>query len=172
MFKKIMIKINNLLYSIKNKKILLYISSSFCTLTIIYVGYIIYYLNLLKKCQCFNDKNDKNYSNINYLIAIEFMILIINIIGALYYLFLIKGIDFLKYLGKLKFSMKIIFLIVLILIDGYYIFNLYKLYQNIDESCDCTQSWIRYLLFFQVLIMIINIINLILSISFKSLYVK
>lgn len=155
---------NNALKIINKAKGPMYIILLLCVLVIIYISSIIFYLNKLKSCQCFQDNNSKNYSNINYLIGIESIILIINIILALFFLFAINKINELTSGGSNDdLTIYYITFIILLLLYGYFIYYVYKLYQNIDENCECAQSWIRYLLYFQVLLLILQIMFIISS---------
>jgi hypothetical protein len=132
---------------------------------IVFISSIIFYLNTLKDCKCFEEKNVDNYSNLNYLITIESIVLALNIILTLGCIFVILAINDLKSGGgenKAILSYYIIF-IIYILLYGYFMYYVYKLYQNVDENCDCTQSWLRYLLYFQIIFMIIQIIMVIFS---------
>ena len=119
---KDMHSINPLLYSILGVTLI----------SIAYVSAIIYYLNSLKSCKCFQEKNKNNYSNLTFLIIIESIILTMNIILALGTI----------YLG----------------IYGYFIYNVYKIYENIDPNCDCTENWLRYLLYIQAVLMLVNVL--------------
>jgi hypothetical protein len=125
-------------------------------ITIILICFIIYYLNNLKSCKCFQDKNIENYSNIDYLIILEGVILFINILAIIIMLFLIKYVYYHK--GGAKTNGYYIINVILLFLYIYFIYNVYKLYKNIDNNCLCTQSWLRYLIYIQTFIMIIRII--------------
>jgi hypothetical protein len=128
-------------------------------IVIIYVSSIINYLNNLKMCKCFQDKNNENFSSINYLIIIESIILTINIILFLFNLMIISTLNKAKYGGGNNNNIATyISLAIMLLIYGYFIYYVYKLYQNIDENCECSKSWIRYLLYIQAIILLIQII--------------
>jgi uncharacterized membrane protein len=140
----------------------IYVLIIFFVLIIIYISAIIYYLNKLKSCQCFLDNNSENYSNLGYLIGIQSIILVINIIMLVFSVILLKGLDVLMSGGgNSDTSLYYITFIILLLIYSYFIYYVYKLYQNIDEDCECAQEWFRYLLYFQVILMIIQLILII-----------
>ena len=53
---------------------------------------------------------------------------------------------------------------IYILINGYFVYYVYKLYENVDidrkdkqEYCDCSHSWLRYLLYIQSLLILFSI---------------
>lgn len=135
------------------------------TIYILYIGSIIFYLNKLKDCPCFQYKNETNYTNLTYLIVIESILLALSIIITLVVLGLISATYTLKS-GGAKGFMNYVFisLVLQILIYGYFIYYVYKLYENVDEDCECTQSWLRYLLYIQTGFMILIIFGHIMSI--------
>ena len=129
---------------------------------IILVSYVIYYLNSLKNCQCFQEKNKENYSNLNYLIIIESIILGLNVITALIILSRLFTMNSPKQGGGSNASISLyIVLILYLLIFGYFIYYVYKLYENVDVKCECSENWIRYLLYIQAIIMIIEVLLII-----------
>ena len=152
----------------------IYVSLAFLIINIIYISSIIYYLNNLKECACYEVKNKINYSNITYLIVIESILLIINIIGFIGMIGLLSNLSSLQNLAKgmnvNKLSNKInksspgmhiysIILFVYVIVYGYFIYYTYKLHENVDDNCKCTQSWLRYLLYIQAIGMAIGIVN-------------
>jgi hypothetical protein len=141
-------------------------------LGVIFTSSIIFYLNKLKSCQCFQVLNNTNHSSINYLIGIESFVLTVFIILVLVFSFVILIVNnkknnlslinnnlplITKNLPLIN-NVNIIANIMILLLLLLFCFNVYKLYQNIDEECECSKSWIRYLLYFQVFVQIINMI--------------
>lgn len=124
---------------------------------IIYIGSIIHYLNKLKECPCFLEKNKENNSNITYLIVIESIILAIYIIYVLGLIYLIYVFNSKKIGGGIRIMSYISFLLILI-INGFFIYYVSKLSQNVSEDCECSKSWIRYLLYIQSFGMFLTII--------------
>ena len=133
---------------------LLYIMTSVFIICIIYIGFIIYYLHKLKECPCFLEINKENNSNISYLIVIES-------ITIAFYSIIVLSLIYLTYSlhnkkiggGSIIMSYYVSFLIVLI-IYGFFIYYVFKLSQNISEDCECSKSWLRYLLYIQAVLMI------------------
>ena len=146
------IKVNNILTNVSYLMIFIFI------ILIIYIGYIIHYLNKLKECPCFLEKNKENNSNITYLIVIESIILAIYIIYVLVFIYLIYVFNSKKIGGGIKIMYYISFLLILI-IYGFFIYYVSKLSQNISEDCECSKSWIRYLLYIQSFGMFLAIIT-------------
>ena len=112
---------------------------------IVYVSYIIYYLNTLDKCQCYKDKAVSNYSNITYLKVIEYIIitfasifLICLVIFVLYMNMSVKS-GGAKTLNNVITSLYIA-LGILVIIYIFFIYYVYKLSQNIDPNCPCCIS--------------------------------
>ena len=83
-------KSNAMRMIIANSKWYLYTMLVSHVIVIIYVSYIIYYLNTLKNCQCYKDKDISNYSNITYLVIIESLIIALNIIAVISLIFFIS----------------------------------------------------------------------------------
>lgn len=156
-FNKDITKKNNL----KMFKGVIYTTLIINIIFIIYISYIIYYLNKLKDCQCFLDKNKSNYSNINYLIIIESIILAFQIIVFLSIVYVIYMINNSKIGGGIQkmISGYIIFLI-LFLICGFFIYYVFKLSENISDDCSCSKSWLRYLLYIQTFFILLSLVEI------------
>ena len=161
---------NKLMTSNVSIKKILYIFLAIIMFNIIYLSAIIYYLNKLKSCTCFQIKNKLNYSNISYLIIIESILLIVYVFSLLMTLYSLMIIGKSKSGGgKSLLSAHLISLIIMLLVYGYFIYYVYKLYENIDEDCECTQSWLRYLLYIQAVLMLSGIIGQIYT-TFKLVF--
>jgi len=127
---------------------------------IIYISSIIYYLNKLKECQCFLDKNKSNYSNINYLIIIESILLAFQIILLLLIVFAIYMINNAKIGGgKDRMISAYIMFLFLFLIYGSFIYYVFKLSENISDDCSCSKSSLRYLLYIQTFFFILSLVG-------------
>ena len=138
---------------------IIYFALGIFIFNIIYISSIIYYLNQLKNCNCIEEKNKSNYTNINYLIIIESIILALNILYSLFMIILLYRIKGSKSGGAYNqpISNYITFGILLV-IYGYFIYYVYKLRQNIQD-CSCGNSWLRYLLYIQVILMIFGLFS-------------
>ena len=129
-------------------------------IVIIYVISIIYYLNNLKVCSCFNDKNKNNYSNINYLIVIECIILAMQFIVLMSVTYMIYILNKYKNGGNKENKMiMVISILILFLIYGYFVYYVFKLSKNISDECECSKSWLRYLLYIQTFFIILNLVG-------------
>ena len=131
-------------------------------IVIAYVSGIIHYLNKLQSCDCYKDKNDENYSNLTYMVIIEAIILTIYIISTLVIIISLFAIKNIKQSGAGKKGISTYLLISLIInlaLTIYFVYNVYKLSENIDPACDCTKDWLRYLLYIQAFVMGIGIIG-------------
>ena len=141
---------------------LLSFSIFFTAIIIFLIGYIIYYLNNLKKCRCFQEENNNNV-NIDYLIIIEALGIAWNVIILINLISYYMSINKLKsggYSTKTKIYLYIA-IIVYLMIYGFFVHNVFKLSQNVNEDCLCTQHPVRYLLYFQALIIFIFLILMI-----------
>lgn len=153
---------------------------------IIYVAYIIYYINTLKKCPCYEIENKTNYSNLTYLTVIESIILVLSSIYVLiiiYFLFSSNSFSntYLKFtkqlfsvsLNNLKFVLilLVVILIAIYVAIAYFIYYVYRLYQNVDENCPCTKNWLRYLLYIQAIFYLITFVMIIIT-SFSGSNMK
>ena len=132
----------------------------FTIIYILYLSFIIYYINQLKTCACF--KTDKtNRINLQFLIIIESIKLAFQIVILLYILSLIVKVK--KFSGgNLKSNnnsiVRYIYLVLYLLISGYFIYYVYLISKNIKEDCKCSNSSLRYLLYLQTFIMLFNLI--------------
>ena len=136
------------IYSVNNILLMFFIGG------LLYISLIIYYLYQLKNCIC-SFKN-KNTINLDYLIGIELFVLLLYILSIVY-LYYSNDNKIRKIQEKYNYYI-IIYNIFLILLYIYYSNNVSKLYQNIDENCICTQSWIKFLLRIQSFFLIIHVI--------------
>lgn len=168
--KNISSKYNNFIKNLSKKNLngksllnpLLYSILIVTLISIAYISSIIYYLNSLKSCKCFEEKNKNNYSNLTFLIIIEYIILIMNIILFLGSIYLFSILNNMPSGGANSTGNKnilfYIWFLVYLGIYGYFIYNVYKINENIDLKCDCAKSWLRYLLYIQTVLLLINIL--------------
>ena len=151
---------NKLMKSDVSIKKVLYIFLAILIFNIIYLSSILYYLTKLQSCTCYQIKNKLNYSNITYLIIIESILLFMYVVSLFLILNTLRKIGNAKSGGgKSLSSAHLISLIIMILIYGYFVYYVYKLYENVDKDCECTQSWLRYLLYVQSLLMFFTIMG-------------
>ena len=52
----------------------------------------------------------------------------------------------------------IIIAIIMTVVYGYFIYYVYELSKNINKECECSDEWIRYLLYFQSVIMALGLV--------------
>ena len=127
---------------------------------ILYLSFIIYYINQLKTCSCFKT-DETNSINLQYLIIIESIKLAFQIVILLYILSLIVKVKNFSG-GNLKSNNnsigRYIYLVLYLLINGYFIYYVYLISKNIKEDCKCSNSSLRYLLYLQTFIMFFNLI--------------
>ena len=135
------------------------VSNSFFIFTIIsilFVSFILYYLNELKKCDCFQNDEGKKI-NLNYLIIIESIILFFQIIMFFTVLHLIIKLKNFSGGNKENSIFMYIFLVLYFLIYGYFIYYIYLIFENIKYDCECSRSPIRYLLYTQAILYAISL---------------
>ena len=127
---------------------------------ILYLSFIIYYINQLKTCSCFKT-DETNKINLQYLIIIESIKLAFQIVILLYILSLIVKVKNFSG-GNLKSNNnsigRYIYLVLYLLINGYFIYYVYLISKNIKEDCKCSNSSLRYLLYLETFIMLFNLI--------------
>lgn len=137
-------------------------------LLILLLGYIIYYLNNLKNCNCFIENNEENKANVDYLIIIESIGIAVNIIILLRSISLYMDINKIKSGGGnvnaiLTYS---IAALINLLVYGFFVYNVFLLSKNIDPTCECTQNPIRYILYLQAIFTSISILVSIIGIFY------
>ena len=129
---------------------------------IAYISAIIFYLNNLKNCSCYNELDKNNYSNLNYLIIIESILLSFNIIFAILCLIGIFYSNKLQKGGNKNINYILYFAaIITLIIYGFFFYYVYKVHQNLNKihDCDCSQSKLIYLLYIQCIFMIFSLGN-------------
>jgi hypothetical protein len=146
--------------NLKMVKGIIYITLIINIIFIIYISSIIYYLNKLKECQCFLDKNKSNYSDINYLIIIESILLAFQIIAFISIVYVIYIINNVKIGGGKETTITVyIIFSILFLIYGFFVYYVFKLSENISDDCSCSKSWLRYLLYIQTFFIILSLVG-------------
>jgi len=150
------------LLKVKNNYLNVIGFSIFLLLVIIAImAYIIYYLNRLKYCPCFQLENINNRTNLDYLIIIEVISIALNIVMVIQLFSLYFAVSSMRGGGKeIKFYMLLI-LFLYIIVYGYFIYFVYKLSQNIKYDCLCAQSPIRFLLYAQAILIFIYLLFII-----------
>ena len=132
-------------------------------IVIAYISAIIHYLVNLRNCECYKDKNGENYSNLTYLIIIESILLalsVLAVIGLIPIIILLNktsqsgGAGLFDYLRQGQ----LFFMLFYLVIYGLFLFYVFRLYENVNISCPCTQSRLRYLLYIQTLFIFIGVI--------------
>ena len=139
--------------------------SIFITILVIFLlSYITYYLYNLKKCDCFQDKDNESTANINYLIIIEAFGIIMNIIVLSLLISLYMVLTNSQGGGAHSSESKIIAyigILIYIIIYGFFVYNVYKLNKNVSIDCKCTQHPVRFLLYLQGVVIFINLLSMI-----------
>lgn len=131
----------------------------FLTITIFYiflVSGIIYYINNIKNCSCFNELNKNNEVNINYIYILEIILLVLYILIALSLIYSISFLNKIQIGGANKLiSVHTFGFIISLFINGYLVYNIYKLSQIKDDNCECSKDKFKMLLYVQSLLIII-----------------
>lgn len=151
----------------KNPSIFLIVNLIVFIIFILFHSFIIYYLVNLKKCLCFEELNNKNYSNINYLIILESLTLLPGVLGLISVLILIYYTNKKQKGGsentKISYIVFYIMYGIILLINIYFLYNVKKLAENVKEDCECSHSWIRYLLYIYSIYIVYTVISVIIT---------
>ena len=138
----------------------------FTLIYIIAVGYIIKYLNDLKKCDCFEKENASNKVNLNYIIIIEYVSLVLGIIALFKFMMMYYVLSSIKSGGGDNNGEKMfmyVYILLTIGIYGFFIYNVFELMRNTDSKCECTQKPIRFILYFQTILMSLSVLSLVVA---------
>ena len=138
----------------------------FTLIYIIAVGYIIKYLNDLKKCDCFEKENASNKVNLNYIIIIEYVSLVLGIIALFKFMMMYYLLSSIKSGGGDNSGEKMfmyVYILLTIGIYGFFIYNVLELMKNTDSKCECTQKPIRFVLYFQTILMSLSVLSLVVA---------
>lgn len=126
---------------------------------IIFVSGIIYYINQIKDCKCFQEKNKLVGVNITYIYILEIIILVLGLFTFIQLVISRSLINRVINGGNKQNSnnsLKIMFFITII-INGYLIYNIAKLSEIPIDDCQCDNSSLRYLLYIQAILMVISL---------------
>lgn len=138
----------------------------FTLIYIIALGYIIKYLNDLKKCDCFEKENASNKVNLNYILIIEYVSLVLGIIALFKFMMMYYVLSSIKSGGGDNNGEKIfmyVYILLTIGIYGFFIYNVFELMRNTDSKCECTQKPIRFVLYFQTILMSLSVLSLVVA---------
>lgn len=141
-----------LLEKVKQKKLYLTSPLVFSIIFILSLFGIIYYLFQLKNCLCFEKRNEEYKANLDYLITIDIVILIFYTILFVSIIFMYQNNTVMSGGNMIVRNIYYIILsiiIVLIVLTIFFLFHIYKLSFSIDESCECSNSKLKYLLYAQ-----------------------
>lgn len=119
---------------------------------ILFIYGIIVYLKDLQKCECLANKQQ----NIKTLLYIEYLFIALNIIGLI-------GTIMAMMMPKQTGGSTIIYMLMLymfcfIFIYGLLVYNAFKVFEGINDNCECSISSLRYLLYIQTFIAIIYLL--------------
>ena len=127
------------------------------------MGYIVYYLNSLKSCNCYLE-NEVKRANLDYLIVIEAISLAFNVITLIYIISLLIRLNSFEGGNKNSTSryFAIVFYLLYLFVYGYFVYNVYLIADNVDfrddNNCDCSKNPIRYLLYAQGILVFVNLL--------------
>ena len=124
---------------------------------------IIKYLKELEICNCTQEVKD----NIQMLLYLEYLLILLVIIDIITIIYMV---NYQKGGGKYD-----IYMILLFIIYAFIVYNGIKIFNKINNKCECSMSTLRYLLYGQIILIIITIFNMILNYnnmknSVKSIY--
>lgn len=140
----------------------LMISILISILIIIMICYVINYLLKLKKCYCFDNENNDTKVNIEFLLIMHIIFLAINLIILINLISYYFSIDKIKVSGgSIINKNKIIGMIIILLytlVYGFFIYNIYKLSNNIKKDCECSRNPIRFLLYIEAFLLLIHLV--------------
>ena len=115
----------------------------------------------LRNCTCFVESNKSHYTNMTYLIIIESILLIFNIFLLITFSVGLFGLS--KVGSKSGGAVDINYyslggFILYFIIYAYFVYCVYKLQENVKKDCECTQDWVRYLLYIQAIFILIGLV--------------
>jgi len=151
-------------YLIDHLSINYFVALPMFLLNIIFISIILNYLRNVDKCTCYNEENNPNI-NIKYLIAIETLLIIINVIAFLYCSYSLYSIKNIQNGGGMfrNQTLNIIYTVVYTILYSIFVYYVYNYAKKVDINCSCTYNWIRYLLYIQSFFMLFSIFFLIIS---------
>jgi hypothetical protein len=127
-------------------------------IAIIFIYGIIKYLKELQNCECLGDKQ----KNIQTLLYIEYLFIALNIIGLIG---IISSMLMPRQTGGAGFMYAVMaYTLLYLIVMGLLVYNAFKLFEGINDKCECSVSSLRYLLYIQVFIAIIAIFSMIMGI--------
>ena len=149
-----------LVQKINERKLYLNSPIVFSFIFIISLFGIVNYLFRLKNCICFEERNQEHKANLNYLLSIDIILLVfyVFLFGTLLYYSSSSSVrpslsvpNMLTIVRNLKtfYYVMLSIIAVLILLTLFFLFYIYKLSLSLDDSCECSNSKLKYLLYAQ-----------------------
>lgn len=138
----------------------LYLGIVIFIVVIIWCSIIINYLTKINSCNCYNEENKLNHSNIQYLIIMEAIIIVFHIFFILVCSSSLYLLNNKSGGGKSDNPLRFIMTLLYIIIWGFFVYYVYKFSENVNENCSCTQSWVRYLLYIQSFYYLLSIFGI------------
>jgi hypothetical protein len=128
-------------------KNILAISASIIGIVLLYFAYT--YLVKIEDCLCAQglSKSEENKANITHLKYIELFLLVVALLNL-----------FFAFKKQLTPLLSTIFFIVTIILYVIFVMNVYKLYRNIPNDCECALQWPRYYIYIQSLLFSITLL--------------
>lgn len=126
-------------------------------LYIIFISGIIYYINKIKDCKCFQEKNKLVGVNITYIYIIEIIILVMSIIAFVQFIMARHYIKTIQKGGAMNNTTQKISFFISLLVNGYLIYNVVKLSEIPMDDCECDKNMLKYLLYIQSVIIAISL---------------
>ena len=120
----------------------------------------------MKKCDCFEKENTSNKVNLNYIIIIEYVSLVLGIIALFKFMMMYYLLSSIKSGGGDNSGEKMfmyVYILLTIGIYGFFIYNVLELMKNTDSKCECTQKPIRFVLYFQTILMSLSVLSLVVA---------
>jgi len=126
-------------------------------IAILFVYGIIVYLKELQKCDCLGDKQ----KNIQTLLYIEYLFIALNIIGLIG---IVSALLMPKQSGGANVMyMMIAYLFLYLIVMALLVYNAFKLFEGINDKCECSISSLRFLLYIQAFIAVLTLFGIIMS---------
>ena len=162
------LKINNFLENNNVKKIKKFQKNIYISIFVIFfIIYVcnLYYLHNLKSCLCFKILNMDNKVNLNYLLIFNYVFLFVLLLNIFKFSTMSSQLSGGGDKNVLIFIISIIFILISILVYGYYIYNIYQLYikNYLVDECQCLDNNLRFSLYTHGIILSIGLFIQILS---------
>ena len=133
--------------------LLYYIMWIIRTLGIVILLFVYMYLERLKTCKCVKDVYVTRLKYLEgFMIVTSVIIFIFATLTSHHYINLFKSH------ASIILKLFVLYIIIMILLQAYFVYNAYKFSSTMEKPCDCADKWPKYYIYLQSIMAVITVL--------------